>query len=419
MTGRKSSNGDDVRATVQCLREGYRGIFGGNRSEAQGRVLRAFATLASLWEARLQADWTPPSDSSFPWAQVRLSLSALLLGLARAGEWLSRSGGAESSGSRGAVTALVLAGNTPLLAWSPVAAALLAGHAVFVKQSRDETVWTRLFVETLAEVDGELASLIHLDLWPGDDPRTTALIQSVDAIVAYGSDTSIEILRGLTTIRTPFLCFGHAVSVGVVAANGLDDVGKFARDILLYSQGGCLSAQAILVEEQGNVTVPEVARRLAQSLQRECATLEIPPVTDPAMARTVRQARDMALFLGEDVSVIGDPALRWTIIVRSSPAPLELPVGSCVVQVTPLQPSAAPGEALGAMRGYISCVGVSGELCEAQRQAIAVEGASRICGAGEMQMPPLDWSNGNRNLLAELLKVQLSPENENRQPRDT
>jgi hypothetical protein len=108
---------------------------------------------------------------------------------------------------------------------------------------------------------------------------------------------------------------------------GGDKAGQFARDILLYDQGGCLSAQAVLVEEQN---VAAAAQRLAESLERECVALDIPPVTDPAVARTVRQARDMALFLGDDVTLIGDAALRWTIIARSSPAPLEFPVGSCV-----------------------------------------------------------------------------------------
>src|SRR5207237_4674039 len=118
--------------------------------------------------------------------------------------------------------------------------------------------------------DPELAALIHLDLWPGGDPRTTALLQSADSVIAYGSDASIAALRALTPTGTPFFGFGHALSVGIITADGGTEAGRFARDILLYDQGGCLSAQAVFVEDQ-NIT--EAAQKLAQSLDRECAAL--------------------------------------------------------------------------------------------------------------------------------------------------
>jgi hypothetical protein len=61
------------------------------------------------------------------------------------------------------------------------------------------------------------------------------------------------------------------------------------------------------------------------------------------------------------------------------------------------------GPLLGPARGRISCVGVAGEIGGAVRSALLSEGASRICAAGEMQTPPLDWPNGNHDLLRDLL----------------
>jgi hypothetical protein len=288
-----------------------------------------------------------------------------------------------------------------------VAAALLAGHAVFIKQSRDETVWTRLLVESLAEVDPELSELIHLDIWPGEDARSTALVSDADVVVAYGSDATLAALRVSVPCGTPFFGFGHAVSIGIITERGNDEAGRFARDILMYGQGGCLSAHALLVEQRlpGSDTAQTVAQTLARSFERECEALEIPPVTDPAIARSVRQARDMALFLGSPVSVISDPGLRWTILLRKSPEPLEIPTGLGIVQVTPVERIGRLREQLGAMQGYISSVGVAGTLTVMEKQILLAEGVSRICRAAEMQMPPLDWPNGNINLLAKLLIV--------------
>jgi hypothetical protein len=378
----------------------------------QERVIRALYAAASLWRHRLETGWEPPEGSSFPWSQVRLSLAALLPGLSEARDWLTRSQGTVTLFSP-SVVALILAGNTPLLAWSPLAAALLAGHSVFIKQSRDETVWTRLLVESLSEVDPELASLIHLDLWPGEDARTTALVSDADAVVAYGSDATLAALRGSVPAGTPFFGFGHAVSIGIVIEGGEAEAGRFARDILMYGQGGCLSAHAVLVEQrQPNANrMRNVAHTLARSLERECKLLEIPPVTDPAVARSVRQARDMALFLGSEVSMISDPGLRWTILLRASPEPLEIPMGLGVVHVTAVEQfSDRLCDSLGAMRGYISSVGAAGTLTSATEQVLLAEGVSRICRAGEMQMPPLDWPNGSINLLAKLLNGDQSAE---------
>jgi hypothetical protein len=119
----------------------------------------------------------------------------------------------------------------------------------------------------------------------------------------------------------------------------------------------------------------------------------------------------MALFQGGDVSVIGDPGLRWTIVLRSSPVPLESPAGSGVVQITPVwRINGHLDDQLGAMRGYISSVGVAGTLSVHEREALMAEGVSRICTVGDMQMPPLDWPNGNRILLAELLNTHQKAE---------
>ncbi len=360
---------------------------------------------------------------------VRVSLEGLLPGLQSAGEWLARvkatpavsfppSPAAWGRGPGGggqadtpAIVAHVLAGNTPLLAWPGLAASLLAGAASFVKMSRGETLWPRLFVESLAEVDAELAALIHLDVWPGNDPRTEELVQSADAVIAYGSDASLDALRAATPEATPFFGYGHALSIGL----WLDDEKSeevwnrsargFARDILLYDQGGCLSPHTVFVEGDRGHTVIMIAHTLADALTAEVETLQVPPVTDPAVALAVRNARDIAHFSWPYIKA--DEGLRWSVIYTTGESTLPEPVGHGVVYVLPMRDVAANfGSRLGAARGHISSVGVAGVLREDVRAAILREGVSRICAPGEMQAPPLDWPNGGHDLLASLLRVK-------------
>ncbi|MDX1930978.1 MAG: acyl-CoA reductase [Capsulimonadales bacterium] len=356
-------------------------------------IIGTLASVGEVWEQRLATGWAPPPGSAFPWTQVRLSLAALIPGLRSAGVGLSSAAG----GRKERTAALIPAGNTPLMSWAPLCACLLAGFSVRVKMSRDETLWPRLFVESLAEVAPAVAARIALHVWPGDDPRTAELVRSADAVIAYGSDATIERLRTVTPARVPFFGFGHSVSVGIATANGETMAGDFASDVLLYDQGGCLSLQSVICE--GGTA--GVAARLTESLKKGADRWDVPPRTDPAVAAAVRNARDMALFAG--ARVYGDHELRWTVIEYPGTVPLPPPTGYGVVHLIPVADLRTETTAvLRPLRGALSCVGVAGELAAEERKAVEWSGVSRICRAGTMQTPPLDWPNGNIDLRAAL-----------------
>ena len=374
-------------------------------------VVAALAKLAALWQTRLDTFWTPPAASAFPetfpWAQVRLSLSALLPGMRGAGAWVER---ALSKGRTppGTVT-VVLAGNTPLLAWSPLCACLLSGaETVRVKLSRDEGVWTRLFVESLAEVAPEVAARVELYDFPGADDRTYALLTDADAVIAYGSDAAIAALRERTPPCIPFFGYGHAVSVGFVTEDGQRHrtyaARGFARDILMYNQAGCLSPH-ILYDTTDNQILSDRfgAEELSRALLEAASDLNVLPVSNAKSAVVIQKARDMALFSGQDT--VGDDALRWTVITAGA-IPYPPPVGQGVVHVSPVGSLEQLRELLQPVWRIVTCAGIAGEFSREWKTVLHDAGVSRICQPGEMQTPPLDWANGNRDLLAELLTLR-------------
>lgn len=402
-----SENSEDIAALIAELRQKRSLLAGRSPAAHQRRVVRAFAAFAHYWKEMLQDGKLPLSGDlpAFPTVQIEFSLRGLLPGFAEAGSWLSRT--AANTGTptgKGGVAALVLAGNTPLLSWQPLAAALLAGYAVFVKESRDESFWVRQFIHALSSVDEELASLIKIARWPKESLHTRTLLSLSDTVIAYGSDSAIASLQQITPSETPFFGYGHAISIGLVLEDGAEEAARFASDILLYNQQGCLSAQAILVVGEREDIQVQTTANLAHALEKQTAILDIPPVSDPAVAMSVRRIRDMALF-SEDIQVIGDTHLRWTILNRSRPEPLSMPPGHGIVSLTPVRSLVDDfGAALGEMRGHISSVGIAGTLSPEYQAILQREGISRICPAGKMQSPPLDWRNGNRDLLEELLK---------------
>jgi hypothetical protein len=175
----------------------------------------------------------------------------------------------------------------------------------------------------------------------------------------------------------------------------------------MYEQGGCLSAQAILyaTTKKPQEDIKVFADVLQRTFHMETLNLEVPPVTDPASARAIREARDMALFNG--ATVHGDDELRWTAIFYPEPRPLEPPIGHSVVQIVPVEDVARDfAWILGPLHKYVSCVGVAGILSPEIETVLRSAGVSRICPAGEMQTPPLNWPNGNRDLSAELRRLR-------------
>lgn len=299
------------------------------------------------------------------------------------------------------VLSVVLAGNTPLLAWPVLHHAVELGVSVIVKQSRDELVWTRLFVETLAEIDPEVAARIHLMLFPGDDPRTKTLVQGARAVIAYGSDTTIQALRSITPATTPFLGFGHALSVALWPTDSATLPYWLATDVLLYDQAGCLSPHVVFVEPQQNIV-----SALDAGFRHAVRDLVVEPRTDPAQCYAIREARDLALMDGCLVS--GDDGLRYTLIVHPRSCSHPKPVGLGVLHLIPIERIEDFIGFLGEYSGSVSCVGVAGHITKEVRMAAWNAGASRVCRIGQMQTPPLNWRNGGVDLRKWLLNQSLA-----------
>jgi len=395
----------------------------------EDRIISAIHRVGEIWESRLCGGWMPPEETVHPWAQIRLSLAALLPGLKKA-QIKSESNETLAGSFKGnlstdtPLSALILAGNTPLMSWAPISACLLAGWAVVVKMSREETLWPRLFLESLADADTLLAARVSIHVWPGEEGRTAELCRCTDAVIAYGSDSTIDALRKWTPDSTPFFGFGHSISIGVgnfdnrgknadseiesiISGAGIDG---FARDMLMFDQNGCLSPQFLLVKDRtSDRRVAKVAaKRIADALIQETKALEVSAVTNFGEAKTIREARDLALFAG--ATLYEDASLRWTVACydRYIPPFANYVTGNRFLPVIPVEGMNQVVEICRTLRGRLSCIGIAGGFPEAIRQEIQVEGVSRVCQAGEMQCPPLDWRNGNRDLVRELHNLRLS-----------
>ena len=396
MDGTKTRAADEITAAIRRLRRRHAGILA---PMPQAEVVAALAALAERWRdpaypLRREAErWQEP----FPFKMAQVSLDVLLDSLTPDALWVLIDAEEVREAQGYPVIGHVIAGNTPLLAWVSVIRALLVRSASFVKlPSGPAAEWGRLFVRSLADMSPGLAACVHLDQWPGGTAeRDAALCASTDLVMAHGGDAALRALRALCPPSTPCVGYGHRVSFGLVTrGNGTPEVAAgFAKDVLLYDQGGCLSPQTIFVEGDWP-DASAFAARLADALPEAAAAYPL-PVRSVRAAQAVREARGLA-WMGEGTRVWEDPALRWTVIARPQAAFAPSPTFG-VVSVQPLEALDALPEALASVAGYLQGCAVAGE------EGSYIPNVSYLCAPGGLQAPPLSWRQDGRDVLRVLM----------------
>jgi len=387
---------DSVGAAVADLRRRHAETL---LQTPQAEVVEALSALASRWRdsnypLRLEAEsWTEP----FPFAMVQVSLDALLDSLTPDALWALMDAEDVREAHGFPVIGHVIAGNTPLLAWVSIIRALLIRSASLVKlPSNASARWAYLFRRSLAEVAPDIAACVSFAEWPGGTTELeAALCSQSDLIMAHGSDGTLNALRALCPIQTPFVGYGHRVSFGLLLPDADAEVAAlgFAKDILLYDQGGCLSPQALYVIGTFG-DAKRFSAALADALSQVSAEFPL-PVRASGASNAVSEARALA-SMEEDTRVWGDTGRRWTVIAR----PQSLWRGSPTYGVVSVQPLTSLQDlpaAIASVAGCLQGCAVAGDF------AGYLPGVWHLCEPGRMQAPPLNWRQDGRDVLRVLL----------------
>jgi hypothetical protein len=212
---------------------------------------------------------------------------------------------------------------------------LLLGHRCWIKPSSSEPVFAHLWRESIRMIDIPLAERISVVPWTDD------LLQKVEAVVAYGTDETLEQLRLKADPAAVFVGFGHKISAAVAFNEAVQPDqwslwhDRAIADGELFQLNGCLSPQVLYVE--GTDLGPW--KSLSESL---------------------RPAPELCLF--EDL----DSLTRE----------------------------------LRCFQGRLSTLGIAGRMARVEpfRTLLESFGITRICELGQMQRPSLTWRNGEISL---------------------
>ncbi len=213
---------------------------------------------------------------------------------------------------------------------------LLLGHRALLKPSGREPVFARAWKKSLDLVDPGLSRRVDIRAW--DENK----LRDFPAVIAYGSDETLQKIRSLLAPGTRFAGYGHKLSVGIIFEEAMKEASSEAllaniqKDAEPFRLQGCLSPQILYVQNPSSMRWPELE-----------AVLDVSP--------RVR------------------PFKEWDTLYPE----------------------------LGKFTPYLSCVGYAGPE---EQKAFLIEKltpyhVSRVCPMGEMQRPPLSWQNGGINLV--------------------
>ena len=286
---------------------------------------------------------------------------------------------------------VVLPANPPGLMLQSLLPALAARAPVLFKSSRAEPFFAAAFLSALGNRLPALRDAYAAAAWTGGDAEIEdALRASARLVVAYGSEPTMTALAAADTRR--LVTFGPKLSLGWVgpgadltqAAHGM------ALDTATFDQRGCLSVEAVLVEEPA-------ANPFAHALADALAGLatELPPGRARHAERAgVRLAREDADLRG--LVSFGEELDTSTVIVendaRISPSPGLRTVR--IHSVSELPP-------LDDWNGRLQGIAIAGHMPATVRRAFEKAGVSRFAPAGRLQTTEASWRNGGIDLAAE------------------
>jgi len=208
-------------------------------------------------------------------------------------------------------------GNVPGVAILPLVQLSLLGLTSIVKSASAEPFTLPILLRELAQIDKTVAGRIVALHWSRNDGALTeALTTSVDRVVAFGHDDSLEDLRPIGS--SAFDGFGDKFSVSIINPNCVaqTEMQQLAYDVVMFDQRGCMSPQFVFLVTDSWETTEYFCKRLAQAL----AEIErrMPAGhwrdTDIAALQQWRGAVETRQAEGEQIAYLRSPKLSWTVV---------------------------------------------------------------------------------------------------------
>jgi hypothetical protein len=303
----------------------------------------------------------------------------------------------------------LVASDTTIGVVIPALVFALCAKATIRIKDRDDGL-TRVFVETIAEELPDVRDAVDVGVWNGaDDAVAERFFEGVGAAVAFGRDDALRAIRTRLNAEATFVGFGHRTSIAYVARESLGDVSTardvaraLARDIVLYDGDGCLSPHAIFCERGAAIDPFAFARILGEACDE--AAIEFPAASQTLEANVARY-RDAARFrAAQGNGAVFGGTIAPHLIVLDPPHGDPPPLLARTAAVYAIDDARDATHVLHRHALPLEAVAVSHERSDLET-FVRESGASRMCGIGDLQRPPLGGEHGGTGRILPLVRA--------------
>jgi hypothetical protein len=285
----------------------------------------------------------------------------------------------------------VIAGNTPAAGLQSLTRGLLLGANNLVKLPSAGLPEVLRFIDALPPA-------LRSKLQVATQLPPTWMDQS-QALIVFGSDSTIAEFRGKIRSGQTLLAYGHRVSLGLIFEDDVATARDAAHDVIVFDQLGCLSPHVFYVAGDAHSYAAALASCLAEEDRRTPRS-----AVALSVANAIRASREDISFRmanDEKLALWTSPgSTAWTVVydeTRGFPAsPLHR-----FVFVKPLPVDLA--EELAPVARHLSCAGIHPATLEIAERLRPL-GMSRICPLGRMQQPPWTWHQEGHPTLGSLVR---------------
>ena len=288
----------------------------------------------------------------------------------------------------------IVSGNTAMAGMQSLVRGLILGSQNWCKIPSAGLLG---FEEFVSRLPAALRGLVEVS--PDLPPEW---LKHADAVVVFGTDLTVETFRKLVREDQIFVGYGNRWSGAVIFSDeDFSSVVPLVRDVALYDQMGCLSAQIVWLHE--SVDALKYGAKFSAELERYVRKnpTEKMSVEDRASVARWRSDAEWKALSGGRVWLSRDEPV-WGVVFSTGDPGL-----SCLHRHVTLARFSDQPE-WGALAASVSTLGLWADTPE-NRLQLGSSGASRFCTVGEMQFPPPTWQQDGAPALGRLVRTPGVP----------
>jgi len=220
------------------------------------------------------------------------------------------------------------AGNVPGVGVTSILRSLIVKSPVVFKPGSGDVVLPVLIRRAIEADDPELAAAVAVLYWPGGQAEgESALLKLADPVVVYGGLDTVRRIRERVPAQHAIVAYHHRLGLGVVGRGVLSEptvarraAEEVARAVAMFDQRGCVSPQALFIEQGGAVGPDEWAGLLGEALDGVDVVLPqgAPSAEEASAIHQLRGVAEAEMVAGDGVELRTGGAvgggIGWTIV---------------------------------------------------------------------------------------------------------